>query len=178
MNRRERNPRNRLLCLQIHGEVCAVCDLDPRTAYGDAGSIIEVHHLQQLASSDKARHYDPAVDLVPLCPNCHKAVHHPSSTTMVSRRVKKDVHVRIPKWIASAPTDFRGLKNCVPDGWIISQRVVEPHLRLRRSEFGFVAELFGRRVDKGNERLIPALSLSHNWDTRRNDNSPPSSGRP
>jgi 5-methylcytosine-specific restriction protein A len=75
VNRRERNPRNRLLCLQIHGEVCAVCDLDPRTAYGDAGSIIEVHHLQPLASSDKARHYDPAVDLVPLCPNCHKAVH-------------------------------------------------------------------------------------------------------
>jgi SNF2 family DNA or RNA helicase len=71
--------------------------------------------------------------------------------------------VRIPKWIASAPTDFRGLKNCVPDGWIISQRVVEPHLRLRRSEFGFVAELFGRRIDKGNEKLIPALSLSHNW---------------
>ena len=75
IKRRERNPRNRLLCLRIHGEVCSICKLSPKDVYGEAGSIIEVHHLQPIASIDKPRQYDPSVDLVPLCPNCHRAVH-------------------------------------------------------------------------------------------------------
>ena len=72
---RERNPRNRLLCLRIHGAECMICRLDPRSFYGNAGSIIEVHHLQPLSLSGEVRTYDPASDLVPLCPNCHRAVH-------------------------------------------------------------------------------------------------------
>ena len=75
VKRRERNPRNRLLCLRIHGESCAICDLNPRAVYGETGSIIEVHHIQPLASNDKASLYDPTLDLIPLCPNCHRAVH-------------------------------------------------------------------------------------------------------
>jgi 5-methylcytosine-specific restriction protein A len=73
--RRERNPRNRLLCIRIHGEKCKVCDLQPGLRYGSAGSIIEVHHLQPLASLDAPRTYDPRTDLVPLCPSCHRAAH-------------------------------------------------------------------------------------------------------
>jgi len=73
--RRERNPRNRLLAIRIHGEKCGVCGLEPRLAYGDAGSIIEVHHLEPVASLAEPRPYDPRTDLVPLCPNCHRAVH-------------------------------------------------------------------------------------------------------
>ena len=72
---RERNPRNRLLCLRVHGAECIICKLDPRSVYGNAGSIIEAHHLQPLSLSGEARAYDPATDLVPLCPNCHRAVH-------------------------------------------------------------------------------------------------------
>jgi 5-methylcytosine-specific restriction enzyme A len=75
VRRRERNPRNRLLCLRLHGEKCAICRIDPRTIYREAGGIIEVHHLQPLASIDAPRPYDPATDLVPLCPSCHRAVH-------------------------------------------------------------------------------------------------------
>ncbi len=75
VNRRERNPRNRLLCIRIHGEVCTVCGLDPRVLYGDAGTIIEVHHLEPLALLVKPKPYDPCTDLVPLCPSCHRAVH-------------------------------------------------------------------------------------------------------
>lgn len=79
VKRRERNPRNRLLCIRIHGEKCAVCGLEPKAKYGEAGSIIEVHHLQPLALLAEARPYDPRIDLVPLCPGCHRAVHtrHP-----------------------------------------------------------------------------------------------------
>ncbi|MEP3046335.1 MAG: HNH endonuclease [Roseibium sp.] len=75
VNRRERNPRNRLLCIRLHGEVCAVCGLDPPRRYGNAGSIIEVHHLEPLSSLAVPRPYNPADDLRPLCPNCHRAVH-------------------------------------------------------------------------------------------------------
>lgn len=75
IKRRERNPRNRLLSLRLHGTVCMICGLDPEQTYGGAGGIIEVHHLQPLSASDGARLYNPATDLVPLCPNCHRAVH-------------------------------------------------------------------------------------------------------
>lgn len=75
VNRRERNPRNRLLCVRIHGEKCTVCAVEPRMVYGEAGSIIEVHHLEPVALLAEPRPYDPRTDLVPLCPSCHRAVH-------------------------------------------------------------------------------------------------------
>ncbi|RAP40414.1 HNH endonuclease [Rhodovulum viride] len=75
IRRRERNPRNRLLCIRLHGEKCACCGLEPRETYGDAGGIIEVHHLEALSTLSAPRRYDPAKDLAPLCPNCHRAVH-------------------------------------------------------------------------------------------------------
>lgn len=76
VRRRERNPRNRLLCIRLHGEKCVVCDLEPKLRYGEAsGSIIEVHHVDALSLQAEPRPYDPAIDLVPLCPNCHRAVH-------------------------------------------------------------------------------------------------------
>lgn len=75
VRRRERNPRNRLLCLRIHGHSCQICGSNPIDQYGEAGSILEVHHLQPLALEDGPREYDPALDLIPLCPNCHRAVH-------------------------------------------------------------------------------------------------------
>lgn len=75
VRRRERNPRNRLLCIRIHGEACLGCGLEPRSVYGEAGGILEVHHLEPLSLLGEARRYDPATDLVPLCPNCHRAVH-------------------------------------------------------------------------------------------------------
>lgn len=75
VRRRERNPRNRLLCIRIHGEKCAACAIEPKHIYGAAGSIIEVHHLEPLALVDIPRPYDPRTDLVPLCPSCHRALH-------------------------------------------------------------------------------------------------------
>lgn len=75
VRRRERSARNRLLCLSIHGHVCAVCGFEPRSVYGDAGGIIEVHHLEPVSLLAEPRPYDPATDLVPLCPNCHRAAH-------------------------------------------------------------------------------------------------------
>jgi 5-methylcytosine-specific restriction protein A len=75
VRRRERNPRNRLLCLHIHGYACVTCGIDPRKTYGANGSVIEVHHLQPLSQINEPRAYDPRTDLVPLCPTCHRVVH-------------------------------------------------------------------------------------------------------
>lgn len=75
VRRRERNPRSRLLCLRLHGEICVVCGLQPQLVYGDAGGIIEVHHVQPVGLLNAPKMYDPSTDLIPLCPNCHRAVH-------------------------------------------------------------------------------------------------------
>lgn len=75
VRRRERNPRNRLLCLRIHGHRCKVCGFDAAGTYGEDVSIIEVHHIQPLSLNEGAAPYDPAKDLIPLCPNCHRAAH-------------------------------------------------------------------------------------------------------
>jgi len=75
VRRRERNPRNRLLCLRVHGHRCGICQLDPTERYGPDVTILEVHHIQPLALKDGPAPYNPARDLLPLCPNCHRAVH-------------------------------------------------------------------------------------------------------
>ncbi|MDV7141765.1 HNH endonuclease [Tropicimonas sp. TH_r6] len=75
VRRRERNPRNRLLCLRLHGYRCNCCGLDPQVKYGSAGKVLEVHHLQPVSQLSDEKRYNPKTDLVPLCPNCHRAVH-------------------------------------------------------------------------------------------------------
>jgi 5-methylcytosine-specific restriction protein A len=75
IKRRERNPRNKLLCLRIHGYNCAICRIDPRAKYGSGMNIIEVHHIQPIGMLETPRVYNPETDLIPLCPNCHRAIH-------------------------------------------------------------------------------------------------------
>ena len=76
VTKRERSPRNRLLCFAIHGEVCCICGIDPKSLYGEEiGRILEIHHIEPLSEIEKARVYNPRTDLIPLCPNCHRAIH-------------------------------------------------------------------------------------------------------
>ncbi|EPJ56196.1 MAG: hypothetical protein OFPI_00870 [Osedax symbiont Rs2] len=76
ITKRERSSRNRLLCISIHGEHCGVCKYDLKQRYGiDIGSILEVHHIEPLSEVDALKQYNPRTDLIPLCPNCHRAIH-------------------------------------------------------------------------------------------------------
>lgn len=76
IKRRERNPRNKILCLSIHGEKCGVCGVEPQHIYGsEFGVILEVHHIEPLSEVDGPKIYNPTTDLIPLCPNCHRAIH-------------------------------------------------------------------------------------------------------
>lgn len=79
VRKRERSFRNRQLCLAHHGAICFVCGFEPKCKYGDAGNIIEVHHVQPLSSLSEERAFDPIKDLIPLCPNCHRAIHSMAS---------------------------------------------------------------------------------------------------
>jgi 5-methylcytosine-specific restriction protein A len=75
VRKRERSRRNRMLCLAIHGDRCAVCEMVPSDIYPNLPSIIEVHHIEPVSMLTAPKIYDPSTDLIPLCPNCHRAIH-------------------------------------------------------------------------------------------------------
>ncbi len=72
----ERNPWLRELCIRHHGCQCAVCGLNFEELYGRAAAgIIHVHHLTPLSTVGESHRIDPAIDLMPVCPNCHAVIH-------------------------------------------------------------------------------------------------------
>jgi 5-methylcytosine-specific restriction enzyme A len=76
VNRYERDRRNRAAALAIHGYVCKACDRDLNSVYGTAADgLVEIHHLTPVSKLGKDYLLDPATDLVPLCPNCHRVAH-------------------------------------------------------------------------------------------------------
>jgi len=75
ITQRERSRRNREMCLHFHGVTCAACGFEQKDKFDIDKSIIEVHHIQPVGLLDGAKVFDPKVDLIPLCPNCHRAIH-------------------------------------------------------------------------------------------------------
>lgn len=69
-----RSPTARKECLKQKGTACWVCGFDSTKAYGIPG-IIHVHHLNPLSRNREGVKTNPETDLVPLCPNCHAAIH-------------------------------------------------------------------------------------------------------
>jgi hypothetical protein len=76
LNRYERDPKARAICIKKHGSVCIACGFKASTVYGEvAMDLIEVHHLSALASEGVEHLVNPETDLVPVCPNCHAVIH-------------------------------------------------------------------------------------------------------
>lgn len=76
VNKYERNPKNRNACLAYYGSKCVACDFDFGLMYGDfASNYIHVHHTTPISELGANYVINPIRDLVPLCPNCHAAVH-------------------------------------------------------------------------------------------------------
>jgi hypothetical protein len=72
----ERNRNARDACLAIHGTTCFVCGTSPGSRYrGMEGRLTEVHHLIPVAMSSGTYAVNPGLDLIPVCPNCHRAIH-------------------------------------------------------------------------------------------------------
>lgn len=75
-DRFERNKKARELCLAAHGTACAVCGFDSGKVYGPLfAGVIDVHHRVPLSEIREDHVVDPVKDLIPLCPNCHRAIH-------------------------------------------------------------------------------------------------------
>ncbi|MEW1810468.1 HNH endonuclease [Pseudarthrobacter phenanthrenivorans] len=76
VNRYERNPVNRLRCINHYGHACWVCEVDLGEKYGPAAAgFIEVHHRTPVSLMGEDYLVDPIRDLVPLCSNCHSIAH-------------------------------------------------------------------------------------------------------
>lgn len=69
-----RNPVLRQKCLDARGYTCIICEKSMREEYGNP-CLIQVHHLHPLSKARGERLVDPKKDLIPVCPNCHAALH-------------------------------------------------------------------------------------------------------
>ncbi len=76
LNKYERNLQARKKCLEVHGTSCVLCGINFGEKYGsNFAGIIEVHHIVPISQIGKEYEVDPINDLVPVCPNCHTALH-------------------------------------------------------------------------------------------------------
>ena len=76
INRYERNPLNRELCLAANGYTCKICGFNFEEHYGELGHhFIHVHHIVPISFMSEAYIIDPLKDLIPVCPNCHAMLH-------------------------------------------------------------------------------------------------------
>lgn len=74
--RYERDPANRLRCIEYYGARCWVCDFEFSESYGDLGAgYIVVHHTLPVSKMGPGYRVDPVAEMVPLCANCHAMVH-------------------------------------------------------------------------------------------------------
>lgn len=86
---RKRDARLREECLKKNGKVCSICGLDPVKLYG-AGfeNIIEVHHLHPIACGERETTID---NLIPVCPNCHRALHSKHEGLYTPEELKEQI---------------------------------------------------------------------------------------
>lgn len=90
VNKYERNPLNRELCILKHGCFCNICGFDFEKTYGTIGrGFIHVHHIEQLSLGGE-RIINPERDLIPVCPNCH-AMLHTSTPPLLPEELKKTI---------------------------------------------------------------------------------------
>lgn len=76
LSKYERNPKARKECLEYYGTACSVCGIDFGKTYGpEFAGKIEVHHIVPLSQIKSEYIVDPIKDLIPVCPNCHAALH-------------------------------------------------------------------------------------------------------
>lgn len=90
VNARERDPLNRSLCFARHGWSCAVCGLNTAQRYGAiAEGFIEAHELFRPLDDGQVQEFDPARDLVPVCPTCHALIHRGRTTPLSIEELRR-----------------------------------------------------------------------------------------
>ena len=77
VNRYERSQKARRECIKHYGDNCVVCSFNFAANYGKdiATGFIHVHHKREISNIGKEYEINPIEDLIPLCANCHAAIH-------------------------------------------------------------------------------------------------------
>ena len=92
-DRYERSRSARQACLQANGTVCAICGFDFAKAYGaEFAGIIQVHHITPICEIGHEYQVDPVHDLIPVCPNCHVALHSKPGGTYTPDELRALLH--------------------------------------------------------------------------------------
>lgn len=92
-DRYERSRSARQACLQANGTVCAICGFDFAKAYGpEFAGIIQVHHITPISEIGHEYQVDPVHDLIPVCPNCHVALHSKPGGTYTPDELRAFLH--------------------------------------------------------------------------------------
>lgn len=92
-DRYERSRSARQACLQANGTVCAICGFDFAKAYGpEFAGIIQVHHITPISEIGREYQVDPVHDLIPVCPNCHVALHSKPGGTYTPDELRAFLH--------------------------------------------------------------------------------------
>ncbi len=85
VNSYERNSGARKECIKHKGDTCLICGFNFGVFYGeDFKGKIHVHHIKSLAEIDDVYQIDPIKDLIPVCPNCHLALHSKEGNNVFS----------------------------------------------------------------------------------------------
>lgn len=88
-DRYERSRMARQRCLEEYGATCAICGFDFAQAYGpEFAGIIQVHHIVPIHELGEVHEVDPVRDLIPVCPNCHVALHSKPGGTYAPAELK------------------------------------------------------------------------------------------
>ena len=87
----ERDPASRAEAIRIHGAICKICRFDFEAHYGERGKgFIEIHHRNPLHTfNGQAQRTNPAEDLIPVCPNCHRMIHRMKDSILTIEQMKE-----------------------------------------------------------------------------------------
>lgn len=82
-----RDSQLREKCLNEKGKICCVCECDLAKLYGEGfENLIEVHHKNPIAGGTRKTTLE---DVVPVCPNCHRALHAKPNGIYTVEELKK-----------------------------------------------------------------------------------------
>ena len=90
VNKYERDPKLRTICIKHYGLECWVCKCNFEEKYGHIGhGYIHIHHLKPLSLIKRSYKVNPIKDLCPVCPNCHAMLHMKRPKPYTPEQLKK-----------------------------------------------------------------------------------------
>ena len=94
----ERNSAAREACLRLKGYKCAICGFEAEKVYGaEFNNLIHVHHIDPISEKNSEYFVNPEKDLIPVCPNCHMALHTKVNGHCLSPEELKSQYEKIKK---------------------------------------------------------------------------------